>query len=450
MLFLKQSTAAQSVLIGPFVDATDGSTAETGLTIANTDIRLSKNGGNIAAKNSGGGTHDELGYYTITFDATDTDTVGRLQLAVHVAGALPVYHEFHVLEEAVYDALMAASALGYVANAPVNVAQFGGAAGTFSGGRPEVNTSHVAGTAQTAGDLAALIAVVDGVVDAILVDTADIQPKIGTPAGASVSADVAAVKGDTAAILADTGTDGVVVAAGSKTGYSLSAAGIQAIWDALTSALTTVGSVGKLLVDNLNATISSRLASASYTAPLDAAGVRAAVGLAAANLDTQLAAIDDFLDTEIAAILAAVDTEVAAILADTAELQGDWVDGGRLDLILDARASQASVDTIDDLVDDLETRLTAALATKLAAHAAGVLTVTIGSGASTTSIPFSAVEGTTPSATNDHYNGRVLVITSGALAGQATNITDYDGATATATVAALTGAPANGVTAIIV
>lgn len=35
---------------------------------------------------------------------------------------------------------------------------------------------------------------------------------------------------------------------------------------------------------------------------LDAAGVRAAVGLASANLDTQLGAIDDFLDTEVAAI----------------------------------------------------------------------------------------------------------------------------------------------------
>jgi hypothetical protein len=43
-----------------------------------------------------------------------------------------------------------------------------------------------------------------------------------------------------------------------KTGYALSSAAIQAIWDALTSALTTVGSIGKLLVDNVNATISSR------------------------------------------------------------------------------------------------------------------------------------------------------------------------------------------------
>lgn len=39
------------------------------------------------------------------------------------------------------------------------------------------------------------------------------------------------------------------------------------IWDSLTSALTAVGSIGKLLVDNVNATISSRLASASYTTP---------------------------------------------------------------------------------------------------------------------------------------------------------------------------------------
>ena len=36
---------------------------------------------------------------------------------------------------------------------------------------------------------------------------------------------------------------------GDKTGYSLSSGGIQAIWDALTSALTTAGSIGKKLAD---------------------------------------------------------------------------------------------------------------------------------------------------------------------------------------------------------
>jgi hypothetical protein len=103
MQHLRKNTGSQSVLIGPFVDDTDGTTAETGLTIANTDIRLSKNGGDMAAKNAGGATHDELGFYTITLDATDTNTVGRLQLVCKVSGALVVYHEFTVLEEHVYD-----------------------------------------------------------------------------------------------------------------------------------------------------------------------------------------------------------------------------------------------------------------------------------------------------------------------------------------------------------
>jgi hypothetical protein len=45
-----------------------------------------------------------------------------------------------------------------------------------------------------------------------------------------------------------------------------------------------------------------------------------------------------------------VQTATAAIVADTNELQTDWANGGRLDLILDARASQASVDAIDAAV----------------------------------------------------------------------------------------------------
>lgn len=42
-------------------------------------------------------------------------------------------------------------------------------------------------------------------------------------------------------------------------------------------------------------------------------------------------------------------TQLAAIVADTNELQTDWVNGGRLDLILDERSSQSSVDALNDL-----------------------------------------------------------------------------------------------------
>lgn len=120
MLYLKQSTASQSVLLGPFVDDTDGATPETGLTIANTDIRLSANGGNMFAKTSGGGTHDENGWYTITLDATDTATVGRLQVSSKVAGALTVFSEFQIVEESVFDNFYAAAAVGPLTAVQVN------------------------------------------------------------------------------------------------------------------------------------------------------------------------------------------------------------------------------------------------------------------------------------------------------------------------------------------
>lgn len=63
-------------------------------------------------------------------------------------------------------------------------------------------------------------------------------------------------------------TSGVTVTTNNdKTGYGLSSAAVQAIWDAATSALTTVGSIGKWILDKLDVVVSTRLASSSYTAP---------------------------------------------------------------------------------------------------------------------------------------------------------------------------------------
>lgn len=251
---------------------------------------------------------------------------------------------------------------------------------------------------------------------------------------------------------------------------TLSAAGVQAIWDALTSALTTVGSIGKLIVDNLNATISSRsshsaadvwasatrlltagtnivlakgtgvtgfndLSAAQVNTEVDTAiadarldellaadsdidgaapptvgsvvhelmsktagsftydqttdsneairdrgdaawitatgfstltqaDIRTATGLASANLDTQLTAIDDAVDTEVAAVLAAVDTEVAAIKAKTDNLPASPAAvGSQMDLVnapnaIAVTAIQSGL-AVQASVDDLEGRLTA-------------------------------------------------------------------------------------------
>ena len=150
-MHLRNGTANQSVLLGPFLDETDGKTPETGLTIANTDIRLSKNGGNMAAKNSGGGTHDEAGYYTITLDGTDTGTVGRLQVSCQVSGALPVFMEFEVLTIAKYDEMYGSSAAALPTAAAIADAVW-----------DEVQSGHV--SAGSFGEIASEIA-------AILVDT---------------------------------------------------------------------------------------------------------------------------------------------------------------------------------------------------------------------------------------------------------------------------------------
>ena len=82
---------------------------------------------------------------------------------------------------------------------------------------------------------------------------------------------------------------------------------------------------------HIDADVSSRLSTASYTEPLDAAGVRTAVGLAAANLDTQLATIDSVVDaividtTEIGAAGAGL-TAVPWNAAWDAEVQSEVAD----------------------------------------------------------------------------------------------------------------------------
>jgi len=111
MEFLKQSTAVTKKM-GPFVDDTDGKTAETALTISQADIRLSKNGGDFGqTNNAAGATHDENGFYGVPLDTTDTATLGSLRVAITESGALPVWQDFMVVSANVWDSLFAADRL---------------------------------------------------------------------------------------------------------------------------------------------------------------------------------------------------------------------------------------------------------------------------------------------------------------------------------------------------
>ena len=134
-----------------------------------------------------------------------------------------------------------------------------------------------------------------------------------------------------------------------KTNYTLTAAqrGLIAddVWDEARAGHVASGSFGEVL----DATISSRLATSGYTAPLDAAGIRAAVGLAAANLDTQVAA----LSTAIAAIETALPadpadaSDIAASFASIATTLGNLATAANLAALrVVADAVQAKTDQL--------------------------------------------------------------------------------------------------------
>jgi hypothetical protein len=132
------------------------------------------------------------------------------------------------------------------------------------------------------------------------------------------------------------------------TSFVLIASKASCIPVAQTIVTTATATPGYVVAANLDVAVSTRATPAQVNAEADTAIADAALATAA-----NLATVAGYLDTEI-----------AAILADTNELQTDWADGGRLDLILDARSSQASV-------DDLPTN--AELATALASADDAVL-----------------------------------------------------------------------------
>ena len=104
--WLEQS-AAVTVKIGPFVDESNATTPETGLTIVQGAVRLAKNGGDFAQKSySAACAADEFGWYDCGLDATDTGTAGILSLSVQTWGALPVAHTYLIVPGHVYDGLV--------------------------------------------------------------------------------------------------------------------------------------------------------------------------------------------------------------------------------------------------------------------------------------------------------------------------------------------------------
>jgi hypothetical protein len=171
-----------------------------------------------------------------------------------------------------------------------------------------VNVTKIAGSAvdTTAAQLG--VNVINWKSAAAAAMTGDAFARLGAPAGASVSADVAAVKSDAAAVLADTGTDGVVVATASKTGYALSATGVTAVQDGLATAAL-------LPTDFATVTVTDAKIDANATATLTEDDI-------ADIADAVIAAIAVPTAAENRAEMDANSTQLAAIATDAATAAG--------------------------------------------------------------------------------------------------------------------------------
>jgi hypothetical protein len=133
-MFLKQSTKT-SIVLGPFVDETDGKSAETGLSVPSIDVDLYKFSDTVpqtvttsitpnASGSDTGSANDMVhmanGYYSLELSTGNTDACGPLKITANISGALPVWGCYQVVEEVVYDALFASGATGAFTGVSVN------------------------------------------------------------------------------------------------------------------------------------------------------------------------------------------------------------------------------------------------------------------------------------------------------------------------------------------
>ena len=186
----------------------------------------------------------------------------------------------------------------------------------------ETNGTHIAFTLQNVLGINATLNV--------YTDTGDAFARLGAPAGASVSADIAAVKADTAAVKTKTdflpsataGAAGGVFIAGANATTSISGLTTAIIGDITGNLSGSVGSVTGLTAANLDATISSRMA--TYTQPtgflaatFPGGTVANTTNITAGTITTVSGNVDGSVGSVVGLTASNLDTTVSSRLAPT-------------------------------------------------------------------------------------------------------------------------------------
>jgi hypothetical protein len=338
MQFLKQSTAVD-VVLGPFVDDTDGKTTEEALTLAQADLQLTKNGGAAAQKNDAtSATHLYGGNYKVPLNTTDTNTLGCLTLMCKEAGALPVVAHFMVVTANWYDSMCSTDVLDVsvtqwtgtavatptVAGVPeVDITHIAGAAVSTTSAQLGVNVVNAAGTAWGSGAITAGVIATDAIgaaelaADAVaeIADAVWDEARAGHVAAGSFGEGVASVQGNvTGSVASVTGNVGgnVVGSVASVTGAVGSVTGNVGgnVVGSVGSVTGAVGSVTGNVGGNVTGSVGSVAAGGITAASIatDAIDGDAIAASAVTEIQSGLAT---------AAALQTVDDNVDAILADT-------------------------------------------------------------------------------------------------------------------------------------
>jgi len=186
---------------------------------------------------------------------------------------------------------------GASALAKSDMVDIAGAAVSTSTAQIGVNTVNLGGTAQTGRDIGASVLLSSGTgTGQIKIASGYVAPNWGDVGNPTTTVNLS---GTTIKAV----TDAVTISA-------------AAVWDYLTSSIVTAGSIGKLIVDNLNATITSRMA--TYSQP---------TGFLAATFPTTVASTTNITAGTITTVSGNVNGNVAGSVASVTGNVGGNVTG---------------------------------------------------------------------------------------------------------------------------
>jgi len=354
-----QANTEIKVRMGPFIDVTNGFTPETGITLGAADeAELLKTNGaatvDISARTWAAVTACD-GWYDLTLTTTDTNTEGQLTVVVQDDSVcLPVHCHFMVLAQAAYISKYTAKDSGFM---DVNVKAVSedtaasdnleSACDNYSVTRGLSGTALPAAAADAAGGLP--ISDAGGLaLDTQLANTNEVT-------AARMGALTDWINGGRLDLILD------IIAADTTTDIPALIATAQADLDTITGASGVVIQDGTITNASLNADIGSTAYATNKTAlagrkVLDELNLDHLMKVATAAADMTTEIVDN---SAMSRVLASGDTSAfdpttdslqdirdksTDIETDTNELQGDWTNGGRLDLILDTIAADTTTD----------------------------------------------------------------------------------------------------------